>query len=96
MNTSEIIQNHVIITGKVQGVFFRAYTKDAAEKYMITGWVRNKKNGSVEAVIKGKRKNMKQMIQWLHKGSPASSVDEIIIENQNGLSDFTDFKIRYL
>ncbi len=95
MKTTDVIQKHVVITGKVQGVFFRAYTKDAAEKYMITGWVRNKRDGTVEAVIKGERENIQQMMQWFHTGSPASSVKKIIMEDQKSLSDFTDFDIMY-
>ena len=95
MNTPEIIQKHVIVTGRVQGVFFRAATKDEAEKYMITGWVRNKRNGTVESVIKGNKKNIAHMIQWFHRGSPASSVDKVIVDDQDDLSDFADFKIRY-
>ncbi len=95
MKTTEVIQKHVVITGKVQGVFFRAYTKDAAEKYMITGWVRNKRDGTVEAVIKGEKENIQQMMQWFHTGSPASSVKKIIMEDQKSLSDFTDFDIMY-
>lgn len=95
MKTTEVIQKHVVITGKVQGVFFRAYTKDAAEKYMISGWVRNKRDGTVEAVIKGEKENIQQMMQWFHTGSPASSVKKIIMEDQKSLSDFTDFDIMY-
>ncbi len=95
MTTSETIQKHVIVTGKVQGVFFRAYTKDIAEKYMITGWVKNKKDGTVEAVIKGDAKNIEQMIQWFHTGSPASSVDRVIVEDQRNPSDFKSFNIKY-
>ncbi len=95
MDTSTIIRKHVIVTGKVQGVFFRAYTKDAAEKYMITGWVKNKRDGTVEAMIKGEEENIKQMMQWLHTGSPASSVNEVIVDDHNDLSTFTGFEIRY-
>ena len=95
MKTPEVIQKHVVVTGRVQGVFFRAYTKDAAEKYMITGWVRNKRDGTVEAVIKGEKDNIQQMMQWFHTGSPASSVNDVIVEDQNDPSDFTRFEIRY-
>ncbi len=95
MDASTIIRKHVIVTGRVQGVFFRAYTKDAAEKYTITGWVKNTRERTVEAVIQGEKENIKQMLQWLHTGSPASSVNKVIVDDQNDLSVFTGFEIRY-
>ncbi len=96
MDKSEILTKHVVITGRVQGVYFRAYTKDAAEQYKINGWVKNKSDGTVEAVIQGKKEDIEQMIQWFHTGSPASSVNNVIVKDKPGSPNFTEFEIKYI
>ena len=55
---------HVIIEGRVQGVFFRAYTRDEAAKLGLSGWVRNRPDGSVEALIEGEKTAVEKMLQW--------------------------------
>jgi len=90
---SEKVQYHVIVYGKVQGVFFRAETSRAAQKFNITGWVRNLANGTVEAVIEGDETDIQKMIQWLKKGSPLSSVSKIDLQKNPSCSDFNSFKI---
>ncbi|MEA2060117.1 MAG: acylphosphatase [Thermodesulfobacteriota bacterium] len=90
---SEKVQYHVIVYGKVQGVFFRAETSRAAQKLNITGWVRNLANGTVETFIEGDETDIHKMIQWLKKGSPLSSVSKIDLQKSPSCSDFTSFKI---
>jgi len=90
---SEKVQYHVIVYGKVQGVFFRAETSRSAQKLNITGWVRNLANGNVEAVIEGDESDIQKMIQWLKKGSPLSSVSKIDLQKSPSCSNFTSFKI---
>ena len=65
---------HMIIQGQVQGVFFRAATRDAARALGLTGWVRNLNDGSVEAVFEGSMDRLKQVVTWCHKGPPGASV----------------------
>jgi acylphosphatase len=60
---------HVIISGRVQGVFFRAETQTAARNLSLTGWVRNRADGSVEALFEGPRDNVDRAIAWCRQGS---------------------------
>lgn len=68
---------HVIISGRVQGVFFRVYTKEKAEALNLSGWIRNLSNGQVEAVFEGNKKNLDEMLTWCYKGSPLSNVEKV-------------------
>ncbi len=86
---------HAVITGKVQGVFFRAFTRDEALHYDLSGWVSNRPDGSVEAFISGDAGQVDRMISWLHQGSPASRVDEVIVDTREPDSTLQGFEIRY-
>ena len=85
---------HVRIVGNVQGVFFRDYTRRQAETLEIIGWVRNRSDGSVEALISGKEPQIKKMIKWFHQGSPASSVQNVIIAETDCPPETNAFLIR--
>jgi len=65
------------ITGRVQGVFFRAWTKEEAEARDLSGWVRNEPDGSVSALISGPGEAVREMVAALHEGSPPSRVDHV-------------------
>jgi len=90
------IRVNVVISGRVQGVFFRANTKQKAEQLGLTGWVRNRYDGKVEALFEGEEKVVQEMINWCHKGSPSARVDNVEVRKQNIISyEFKDFSIRY-
>jgi acylphosphatase len=86
---------HVTILGKVQGVFFRAATQQAAKKFHLTGWVRNLPDGSVEAIFEGEDENIDKMLDWCHVGPPAAHVKDVLIKNKPYTGEFPDFMIRY-
>ncbi len=67
----------VRVTGRVQGVFFRDSTRREAERLGVTGWVRNRPDGSVEALICGSETQLATMRAWLAHGPPAARVDAI-------------------
>ena len=94
MATQAMKTFHVQITGSVQGVFFREYTKRRAETLGITGWVRNRRDGSVEALISGDEPQTKKMLEWFHQGSPASTVHNVIIEEAANPPEDNSFLIR--
>ncbi len=73
---------HLEIKGKVQGVFFRATAKKIAEKYRLTGWIRNKINGNVEAVVTGKKEDISMFIDWCKEGPGNAKVDDVIVTNE--------------
>jgi len=61
---------HVFVTGRVQGVFFRAETKSKADSLNLTGWVRNLPDGRVETVFEGEKERVDTMIEWCRQGPP--------------------------
>lgn len=67
----------VVISGKVQGVWFRAWTTEQATKRGLAGWVRNRRDGSVEALFSGKAEAVDAMIEACRQGPPAARVDHI-------------------
>ena len=86
---------HVIISGRVQGVWFRASTKSKAEQFGITGWVRNTSDGNVEAVFEGDEKIIEEILEWCNHGPPLAKVDNVEIKKQSSSNDFDQFFIRY-
>ena len=72
--SADRVRAHVWISGRVQGVSFRAYAEDEAVYRRIAGWIRNGSDGQVEAVFEGSAAAVDVMIRWCHRGSPASSV----------------------
>lgn len=87
---------HVYVGGLVQGVFFRAATRQAAVELNITGWVRNMGDGRVEAVFEGKDADVEKMIAWCKIGPPAAIVEKVTTMEENYTGDFNNFSIRYL
>ena len=75
-----MIAMRVRITGHVQGVFFRAWTKQQADRLGLSGWVRNCRDESVEAQLEGEETAVGQMIAFLHDGPPAARVDHVETE----------------
>lgn len=71
---------HCFVTGKVQGVWFRASTQVKAKELGITGWTRNLKDGRVEVVACGDEKALEKLHQWLHRGPRAAEVTDVSYE----------------
>jgi acylphosphatase len=70
-----------IVSGRVQGVFYRHATLQQANALGLTGWVRNLDNGSVEALICGEASSVEALCAWLHEGPPTAEVDSVEIED---------------
>jgi acylphosphatase len=86
---------HVIITGKVQMVFFRMETQKAALNYGICGWVKNRADGAVEAVFEGDSDQIEKTIKWCWKGSPRSVVQDVTVDQEAYTGEYSDFTITY-
>ena len=86
---------HIIVEGRVQGVFFRACTEEEATRRGLTGWVRNRPDGSVEAVIEGETEQVTAMIHWLNKGSPQSIVTRVRVREEDPTKEWPNFTIHY-
>jgi len=91
----EKISAQVIIHGWVQGVFFRAFTRDEARSRGLTGWVRNRRDGTVEAYLEGDKITVDQMVKWCQEGSPASRVEGVEVTYGPYSGNFDAFQIRY-
>ena len=87
------ISRRVLISGIVQGVWFRAGTKDAAEEVGVKGWVRNLPDGKVEALFQGHPEKVQQAIDWCWKGSPGSRVDNVVVFKETPSAEVFSFEI---
>lgn len=85
---------HVFVSGTVQGVYYRANTRDTAREEGIDGWVRNLEDGRVEAVFEGTDDAVESMVEWCHTGSPAADVDDVDVEYEVP-QDEDGFAVRY-
>jgi acylphosphatase len=90
----EYAKAHLIVSGKVQGVFFRAETQRAATRLGVTGWVRNRSDGTVEADVEGARKDVMALIDWCKTGSPASRVEKVDVSWENYRGASSTFEVR--
>ena len=86
---------HLFITGKVQGVFFRQAMKVTAIKNNATGWVRNLKDGRVEAVIEGEDLDVSNVVEWSHAGPANARVEDVEIRNEQHKGEFANFEVLY-
>lgn len=86
---------NVIISGRVQGVWFRASTKEKADQLGITGWVRNTSDGDVEALFEGDEKIIQEMLDWCHQGPQYARVENVKITKQAPSNGFSGFSIKY-
>jgi len=86
---------HLFITGKVQGVFFRQAMKVTAIKNNATGWVRNLKDGRVEAVIEGEDLDVSNVVEWCHAGPANARVEDVEIRNEQHKGEFAKFEVLY-
>ncbi|VEN73708.1 Acylphosphatase [Candidatus Desulfarcum epimagneticum] len=85
---------NVIVSGRVQGVFFRAETKRAADGLGLFGWVKNRPDGTVEAEFEGNRDQADALIRWIRKGPPLSRVDGTNVTWKDFKKEFETFEIR--
>ncbi len=88
-------QMTLLVSGKVQGVFFRSNTKQQAEELGLSGYVRNLEDGRVKIVARGDRKNVDRLVEWAKEGPAQARVDEIKVKNVADSSGSLDgFEVR--
>jgi acylphosphatase len=85
------ITRRIRIYGRVQGVFFREAMRQRAEQLMVTGWVRNRTDGTVEAVVQGRAFEVDTLIDWAQRGPDAAQVDRVEIEAAEDEGDHAIF-----
>jgi acylphosphatase len=92
MNSKRV---HLLIKGRVQGVYFRQSMMKTAEKNNVLGWVQNLPDNRVEAILEGNDSNVDAVIEWANFGPAGAVVDELKITEENYVGEFSDFEIRY-
>lgn len=81
------------ISGHVQGVFYRAYAQEEAQKLGLTGYAKNMPDGSVETLLQGSEAQINSFIEWAREGSPGAKIDKVEIEWQTPVQDLKNFEI---
>lgn len=87
------VRAHLVIKGRVQGVFFRLETREQAAALGLTGWVRNKPDGTVEIVAEGYRKDIEKLIAWCRLGPPMAEVTGAAVNWEHYTGEFAKFAI---
>ena len=85
---------HLYISGRVQGVNFRYYTRQQARSLGVKGWVRNLIDGRVEAVFEGDGVSVESMVDWCHHGPRGAWVDRVEVQWEDPTGEFSGFEIR--
>lgn len=91
----EKICSHLVISGRVQGVFYRATMQEIAREHGLTGWVKNCVDGRVEAFVEGERSAVESVIRWCRTGPPGAQVTGVEITMKEATEGFGSFSIRY-
>ena len=91
--SEDLIRRRVVVRGRVQGVFFRDSTRDQAESHGVAGWVANRSDGAVEAVLEGPRAAVEQVLDFLESGPSRASVENLAVQDEDP-EGLTGFKVR--
>ncbi|MDH7563998.1 MAG: acylphosphatase [Candidatus Bathyarchaeota archaeon] len=89
------VRVHVLVSGRVQGVFYRSEASKEARKLGVTGWIRNLPDGRVEAVFEGEEENVKALVAFCRRGPAGARVDRVEVKNGSYAGEFRSFEIRY-
>lgn len=88
-----MIRARIVISGRVQGVYFRASARDMARVHRVCGWVRNRAAGDVEAVVEGEEAAVQAFTTWCHAGPPGAYVTDVQITPEPYTGEFQGFHI---
>ncbi len=86
---------HLFIEGRVQGVFYRAFARDIAQTLGLNGWVRNLRDGRVEAILEGEKGLIEKAVKECYVGPPGARVTKIEVDWEEFIGDLRGFTIRY-
>ncbi len=92
-NHAQVVRRRVLVSGRVQGVFFRDSCRRKAEELAVSGWVRNRSDGTVEAVFEGDPGAVAAMVGWCRAGPPRARVDSVEVSDEEPLGE-TGFRVR--
>jgi acylphosphatase len=89
------VRAHVLVSGRVQGVFFRQETQELALRLNVTGWIRNTPDDRVEAVFEGEKEDIERLVEFCRKGPSYARVTKVEVTWENYVGEFEGFRIRY-
>ena len=95
MSENTFVNFSVLISGKVQGVFFRSTMKRIADEAGVKGWVRNTADGKVEALLQGKADSVKRVIEWCGRGPDRAMIESVKVKEEKLFETFRNFAILY-
>ena len=86
----DVVRRRAVVSGRVQGVFFRDGARREAAALGLAGSARNLPDGTVEVVVEGPTADVSAMVDWLHRGTPQSQVDDVVVSDEppEGLTGF--------
>lgn len=90
----KMLRARVVVSGVVQGVYYRAHARDRAARLGVAGWIRNLDDGSVEAVLEGNEPAVREMIEWCRRGSPKAVVNNVVVTWEPFSGEFDRFSVR--
>jgi acylphosphatase len=90
---ARMIRARIVISGRVQGVYFRASARDAARTHGVSGWVRNRVDGAVEAVAEGEETAVQAFTRWCHEGPPGAYVTDVLVTPELYTGEFQGFRV---
>ena len=90
----KIVRYRIVVTGRVQGVSFRTSLREVAKRHNVLGWVRNKPDGSVEAVVQGNEEAVRRVMAWARHGPVGARVTDIATQLLEPSNDLRDFRIQ--
>ena len=86
---------HILVSGRVQGVAFRWETERNSKRFNVTGWVRNLRDGRVEAIFEGEEADVQKIVDFCRRGPPNAYVVDVNVRRQEWKGEFDDFEVRY-
>jgi acylphosphatase len=92
---ADLVSLQAVVSGRVHGVFFRAFVETRAEELRLTGYVRNRPDGTVEVKAEGERQKLEKLVGFLKVGPPAARVEEVVAAWGEYTGAFNRFSVRY-
>lgn len=89
------VRAHVVISGRVQGVFFRMNTARTAKRFGVYGWVKNRRDGAVEALFEGEEDQVQGMLEWCRTGDPPAKVASVDVKWEDYVGEYNAFEITF-
>jgi len=94
VQNNDLQRAHVLVSGQVQGVFFRDSTRQKAEELGLAGWVKNTIDGQVEALFEGPSERVREMVRWCEEGPQRASVESVDTDFESAGGDLEGFEVR--